>query len=292
TYTVWRAITEVAAVSPEMTSIRVQQMGAETFYWELIDSQIAQHLDAYSKTVPTLFDSTAVSPDPHYFQVIAHTEDPLVYWISNVGMGRSLDNLSPSPPLMLSAQRDNGDVDLEWNTSVENVEDLLHYAVYRSESSGFPPELPYLLVTTTDTLMTDTTADPAKAYFYITTAVDVHDNESEPSNEANVDPVATAIGDKAPRITSLTVLPNSPNPFSTGTTWRVGVPSRSDVTIEVYDVAGRRVFTRRLPQARVGWREVYFDGRDSTGKLLPSGVYLYRVTAAGVTRTQKMVIAR
>jgi hypothetical protein len=140
--------------------------------------------------------------------------------------------------------------------------------------------------------MTDTTADPAMAYFYITTAVDVHDNESDPSNEANVDPVATGIKDRTPKVRSLTVLPNSPNPFSSGTRWRVGLPTRSDVTIEVYDVAGRRVFTRRLPQARVGWRDVYFDGRDSVGKLLPSGVYMYRVTAAGVTQTQKMVIAR
>ena len=55
---------------------------------------------------------------------------------------------------------------------------------------------------------------------------------------------------------------------------------------------GRRVFGRRLTQVPAGWREVRFDGLDGAGKLLPRGVYFYRVTAARITRTHKMVIAR
>jgi len=46
---------------------------------------------------------------------------------------------------------------------------------------------------------------------------------------------------------------------------------------------------RQLP---AGWRDVEFDGRNDNGDLLASGVYFYRVNAAGETHTRKMVIGR
>jgi hypothetical protein len=309
TYTIWRSIAPVvaatmiesgsaraldgprAATVSAKTTIRVERAAGETFYWELIDSHDAYYLEAYSKAVPTLFDSTAASPDPHFFQVIAHTSDPLVYWISNVGAGFSFDNVAPSPPLTLTAQRTNGDVDLEWSPSAENAEDLLHYAVYRSESSGFPPDPAYFLTDAPDTLLTDTTADPAKQYYYLVVAVDVHFNESDPSNEAMVGG-ATAVDERVPAVTALTVVPNSPNPFGVGTEIRFGLPVASEVTLEVYDIAGRRVFAKRTESLPAGWRSLQFDGRDVRGKLLPSGVYFYRLSAGGVTQTRKMVLLR
>lgn len=62
--------------------------------------------------------------------------------------------------------------------------------------------------------------------------------------------------------------------------------------IQVFDVAGRRVRDERTSQLAAGWRDVAFDGRDDSGRMLPSGVYFYRVNAAGATITKKMVIAR
>jgi flagellar hook assembly protein FlgD len=64
------------------------------------------------------------------------------------------------------------------------------------------------------------------------------------------------------------------------------------VALEVYDVAGRRVFSRELGTMPAGWREVSFAGRDRAGALLPSGVYFYRITAGRETMTRKMVISR
>jgi hypothetical protein len=37
---------------------------------------------------------------------------------------------------------------------------------------------------------------------------------------------------------------------------------------------------------------IRFEGRDDDGRLLPSGVYFYRLTARGERITSKMVIAR
>jgi hypothetical protein len=73
---------------------------------------------------------------------------------------------------------------------------------------------------------------------------------------------------------------------------RVGLPKASDVAIEVFDVAGRRVRSELTATLAAGWRDIDFDGRDAVGQTLPSGVYFYRVRAAGETITRKMVIAR
>lgn len=62
---------------------------------------------------------------------------------------------------------------------------------------------------------------------------------------------------------------------------RFGLPSAAAVTAEVFDVAGHRVVSRRLPRVAAGWRTWSFDGRDDTGDPLPSGLYFYRVATAG-----------
>jgi hypothetical protein len=65
----------------------------------------------------------------------------------------------------------------------------------------------------------------------------------------------------------------------------------SAVRVEVFDVSGRAVRAWTLPDV-AGSQRVEFNGRDGSGRLLPSGVYVYRVNAAGETITRKMVIAR
>jgi flagellar hook assembly protein FlgD len=100
----------------------------------------------------------------------------------------------------------------------------------------------------------------------------------------------TAVGD-APGA-ALTVFPARPNPFTGTTYFDVGLNEPSDVSIDVYDVAGRRV--RAIAPARMpaGARRIAFDGRDDAGHPLPSGVYFCRVEAAGSSRIQKIVLLK
>jgi flagellar hook assembly protein FlgD len=88
------------------------------------------------------------------------------------------------------------------------------------------------------------------------------------------------------------VLQNRPNPFTGTTELRIGLLSESNVSIEVYDVAGRRVRVQSLGTQSAGWNAIPFDGRDDAGRPLASGVYFYRVTANGTTVTHKMVITK
>jgi hypothetical protein len=309
-YSVWRAVDAVAqaAAAPgerelfvdlaeigpgfEGPARRLETTSSGDYYWEWVGNQDALYAAGYSYLCPTRQDSVAGEPALHYFQVVAHTLNSFRFWPSPPDSGYSVDNLAPSPPLLLAAHRAGDVVELDWSPSGENEPDFHQYVVYRSEGSGFPPVPIYFLADAPDTVLTDTTAELSKAYYYIVCAADVHGNLSVPSNEAMVDAVATGIGDSPPTPASLLVLPNAPNPFGTTTELAFWLPSVSDVTLEVYDVAGRRVYKRRLSQMGEGWQRVPFDGRDDAGRLLPSGVYFYRVEASAMTATRKMVINR
>ncbi|MDH4351357.1 MAG: T9SS type A sorting domain-containing protein, partial [Gemmatimonadota bacterium] len=258
-------------------------------YWEWIANQDAFYQSSYSLTAPTRQDSVAGNPATHYFKVIAHEyQYPQTRaWESGTVSARSVDNLAPAAPLFLAAQRVGANVNLRWNRAV--APDLRDYSVYRATSSGVTPVPVNLLANAPDTLLVDAGA-PLTSLYYIVTAFDIHNNQSPASNEASVSS-PTGVGD-TPAITALTVNQNHPNPFTGSTTLAIGLPGESDVAIDVFDVAGRRVRTQTLARQPAGWRSLDFDGRDDQGRLLPSGVYFCRVQTAGETVTRKMVIAR
>jgi hypothetical protein len=305
-YSIWRAVDAVpltsAAASGGSIITDLSAIGANfqgpayreeksasgaPFYWEWIGNQDALYAPGYSFSASTRADSTTQSAATHYFQVVSHTADPYIFWPSNAVSGHSVDNLAPAAPLLLVAQRIGNYVYLKWNGV--HVPDLKDYSVYRKTSAGVTPVPINFLSTSDDTLLTDASA-PTSSLYYIVTAYDVHANQSAPSNEAHVS-ATTGVGNTPP-ITALTVLDNMPNPFNDKTTLRVGLPRASDVEIDVFDVAGRSVRIEHTAQLAAGWREVAFDAHDAAGHELPSGVYFYRVKAAGETITHKMVIAR
>ena len=49
-----------------------------------------------------------------------------------------------------------------------------------------------------------------------------------------------------------------------------------NLTVEVYDLAGRRLWRQKLSAAEGQTAVVGWNGRDSQGRELPSGVYLVR----------------
>lgn len=97
--------------------------------------------------------------------------------------------------------------------------------------------------------------------------------------------------ENTPSIARHIVVQSSPNPFSDATEIELALPSASRVEIDVFDVQGRRVAHEVIAGTK-GWQHMQWDGRDGVGRQLSSGVYLYRVKAAGETVTRKMVIAR
>jgi len=85
---------------------------------------------------------------------------------------------------------------------------------------------------------------------------------------------------------------NAPNPFNPLTRITFSVAARGEVSLRIYDIAGRVL--RTLVE---GWREpgVYsevWDGRGDDGSVLPSGVYFYSLKAGEVVATHKMVLLK
>ncbi|MXX96132.1 MAG: S8 family serine peptidase [Rhodothermaceae bacterium] len=66
---------------------------------------------------------------------------------------------------------------------------------------------------------------------------------------------------------------NYPNPFRQSTRLVFDLPWSARVTVEVMDVAGRRVLTVPAESLPAGWRR----GIEISGRALPSGLYLYRL---------------
>ncbi len=95
-----------------------------------------------------------------------------------------------------------------------------------------------------------------------------------------------------PRTTGLVALrSNVPNPFRRSTTIRFEMPNEDMVRLDVFDVAGRllrRLVTERLP---AGSHAVLWDGTDSHGNHVRSGVYFSRLEVGGEAHARTLVLA-
>jgi hypothetical protein len=85
---------------------------------------------------------------------------------------------------------------------------------------------------------------------------------------------------------------NYPNPFNPTTVIQFSLPRSSDVRIDVFNVVGQKVRSLFAAQAPGGLTTLQFDGRDTQGRNLPSGVYIYRMTAGQFLQAKKMLLVR
>ena len=80
---------------------------------------------------------------------------------------------------------------------------------------------------------------------------------------------------------------NYPNPFNPATTVKFQIPNTEMVSINVYDISGRKVAEVMNTQLEAGYYSVNFNA-----SVLPSGVYLYRITAGEFTDVKKMTLLK
>jgi C1A family cysteine protease len=90
----------------------------------------------------------------------------------------------------------------------------------------------------------------------------------------------------------LEVFQNAPNPFLGKTSIAFRLPSLARVEAEVISVEGRLVTTLLDAILPPGRHSIEWDGRDSEGRDVAGGLYLYRVRTSGESSTRKMVLLR
>jgi hypothetical protein len=90
----------------------------------------------------------------------------------------------------------------------------------------------------------------------------------------------------------LTLYRNYPNPFNPSTTIRYYVPEKTKVTLSIYDAHGRVIRVLVDAKRKSGWHLESWDGKNTGGKGVSSGVYFCRLAAGKRSQTQKMVLLR
>ena len=119
--------------------------------------------------------------------------------------------------------------------------------------------------------------------------------ESQPTDlsreqSVHVGPVQ-GVEDLGP-VTSLALLPASPNPFFPTTTLGFALPSSGTVRLTVLDLAGRTVRTIAEGNLRGGRHAYIWDGRDDAGHSLPNGLYFTRLETEQGAMSRKVVLTK
>ena len=85
---------------------------------------------------------------------------------------------------------------------------------------------------------------------------------------------------------------NYPNPFNSGTIIPFSLSSETEVHLQVFDVLGRPVVNLAVGRLQAGRHGVNWEGRDTRGQLVPSGIYFYRLRSGNRAESRKMTLVR
>jgi len=92
--------------------------------------------------------------------------------------------------------------------------------------------------------------------------------------------------------TTTALLQNYPNPFNPVTTITFDLTAAGHVRLDIYDVSGRLIATPVNEARAIGRHHVEWNGKNTNGSLVPSGIYFYRMKTAGFEATRKMILVR
>lgn len=94
----------------------------------------------------------------------------------------------------------------------------------------------------------------------------------------------------APSVTRL--MGNYPNPFNPVTTISFSLDAETPVTLQVYNLRGELVTTLVNSTLNAMTHRIQWDGTDSRGKAVSSGIYYYHLKAGSYTASRKMILLK
>ncbi len=261
-------------------AISVQTNPGVTFY---VPAQDLHENARYSWRVQASDDEGANSPwsAVQSFFVNAIKEPP-----------RPFEILSP-PPIFISS---NDTVIFRWQTTTDpDPFDSLRYVVEWSTNRSFSPLNKLLPNSTTQYAF----ARPSRvdSVFWRLYAVDA-DTLSTYASNSKLQPrmirwQKTSVSSRDGSIpAAFSLAQNYPNPFNPETTIEFALPNRSLVTIRIFNLVGSEIRTLLEKEIPPGYHKITWDGKDATGRPVPSGVYLYKMQAADFVAVRKSVVIR
>ncbi|MEE9430695.1 MAG: sugar-binding protein [Melioribacteraceae bacterium] len=85
---------------------------------------------------------------------------------------------------------------------------------------------------------------------------------------------------------------NYPNPFNPNTVINFAVPKTENVHIQIFNSLGQLVITLVNEIRASGEHKIVWDGKDTNGKSVTSGIYLYKIETGEFTSIKKMSLIR
>jgi hypothetical protein len=85
---------------------------------------------------------------------------------------------------------------------------------------------------------------------------------------------------------------NYPNPFNPTTKIEFTLTKSGFVSLEIYDVLGRKVRTLVSEKLSAGYKSVIWDGKNDAGDEVASGVYFYQLKVGDFSEPKKMLLLK
>ena len=85
---------------------------------------------------------------------------------------------------------------------------------------------------------------------------------------------------------------NVPNPFNPETRIAFDIPEAGEITIEVFDLMGRKIRTLIREQKQPGSFQTVWDGRNDMGHVVGSGTYIYTMRCGAYRKRMKAVFLK
>jgi hypothetical protein len=292
--TAWPSANDMAGASPVVTRYAVfrrippQSPGAltgrpaqaELAGWDQVASYDAFNDTLYNVVVPTNADSNASGLHRDTYFVRAATGTPAVYYDSAPDSAYSVDDLAPPAPVALTAASSAGVTALAW--SQPSTPDLASFRVYRGVAPDFALGAAAALADVASPAYRDAASS---GYWYKVTAIDVNGNESVPASVlANG---TTGVGGGAGLGFALARparVPLRGGALEASFT----LPTDAPAALQLLDVSGRMVAAAPVRESTVG---AHTQVLARVSDLAP-GVYLVRLTQAGRSLTQRVVVTR
>jgi len=249
-----------------------------TLFRSLDQSFPAVYTEQVATTTDSLFLDESVGEMVDYFYiVIAEDIHGNLSIPSRVATG-----MAPVPVYLsgLTVRLDGGKPFLTWSILASEAP---MFKVTRIDPAGRRNELDASNIESTDEgfTFTDGTAEPGVSYSYsLSTFTNGRWQELGTSDSVATPKLEFALG-KA-----------SPNPFNPSTTITFSITRPGQISVDIYDLMGRRVRTLHSGFMDAGERELVWNGISDTGSPVSSGTYFVSLRSEEGEKTQKIMLVK
>jgi hypothetical protein len=250
----------------------------------MVTSGPAIHQEHYIFEVHTSGDSTAEDNGMSMYKVVASMNEGIFHSLPDSGY--SIDNIAPGVPTGMQAMAMENSISLSWDMS--EAEDFQYFQIERSSiTAGIDTVVRVELIENT---YEDLNLVRNVEYSYRLAAYDYAGNRSEFTEPVSaillsVDPLSLI-----PEVFALHQ--NYPNPFNPTTKIRYDLPIEKYVSINIYDVTGRKIKSLLNVNQEAGYRSINWNATNDLGQSVSAGMYIYTIQAGEFRQTRKMVLLK